>query len=297
MEGVLFSIIITTYNRKDYLERCLKSLLDQNYKNFEVFVYDDGSSDGTREWVEANASIYKESFVRFEYQWNENWGGPARGRNVGLNWAKGEWCSFLDSDDWYYPNRLERVLYETKESDVVYHELQYSSKLGVLKKTTNGRILPEHAYKDLLIYGNCLSNSATSFRLEIAREVGGVSEDSSLKAAEDYDFWLKIAKVTNKFKYIPEVLGCYWIGDDNISAPSLGFIDNLKFVVNKHVENLSEDEQKEAQIRLDYIEARNLMMIDDLDLKKRAKVLFGRIMLSSKSVQLRAKSLYCWIKL
>jgi glycosyltransferase involved in cell wall biosynthesis len=112
------SIIIPTYNRAHYLRQAIDSALAQTFQDREVIVVDDGSTDDTREVV---ASY--EGQVRYEYTYN---GGCAHARNVGMAVAKGEYLTFLDSDDLVYPYMLEietRVLDLHPEVGMVYAEM------------------------------------------------------------------------------------------------------------------------------------------------------------------------------
>jgi glycosyltransferase involved in cell wall biosynthesis len=93
------SVIIPTYNRENFVCEAIESVLQQTMTDIEVIVVDDGSTDRTREILKP----YKET-IRYIYTKN---GGPAHARNVGLKNAKGEYIAFLDSDDLYYPYKIE----------------------------------------------------------------------------------------------------------------------------------------------------------------------------------------------
>src|SRR5680860_1084245 len=109
-----FSVIIPTYNRAKDIDQCLSSLLAQTYKNFEVIVCDDGSTDNTKDIVES----YKDR-LNIRYDWSENWGGPARPRNRGIKLSQADWICFLDSDDWWCPNKLEECVKYLDNYDAV----------------------------------------------------------------------------------------------------------------------------------------------------------------------------------
>ena len=93
------SITIPTYNREQYICQAIESALQQTMTDIEVIVVDDGSTDNTKE-------IIRPYMDRIKYVYTEN-GGPARARNTGMKHAKGEYVSFLDSDDLYYPYKTE----------------------------------------------------------------------------------------------------------------------------------------------------------------------------------------------
>ena len=90
-----FSLILSVYNIKEFLERCVKSILDQQFKNFEVIFVDDGSTDGSSDLCESLANTIENATVIHKSN-----GGLASARNAGLANAKGEYVLFLDPDDW-----------------------------------------------------------------------------------------------------------------------------------------------------------------------------------------------------
>lgn len=93
------SVIIPTYNRAGFITRAIESVLAQEFQDFELIVVDDGSSDGTDKVV----ARYRDS--RIMYQWQER-GERSRARNAGIALSRGKYIAFLDSDDWYLPNKL-----------------------------------------------------------------------------------------------------------------------------------------------------------------------------------------------
>jgi glycosyltransferase involved in cell wall biosynthesis len=238
--GVFFvSIIIPTYNRANDLDRCLKSLQNQTYKNFEVLVCDDGSTDNTEEIVAKYNSILTIKYIK-----DDNFGGPASPRNNGISEAKGDWICFLDSDDWWYPNKLEVSLPYLEDYDLIYHDLDIYTNVQKSNGVAKGRILNGNIAKDLIINGNGIVNSSVLIRKNIVDLVGKITEDKNLIAVEDYDYWIRVAKVTNRLKYINQSLGGYWVGE-NISY-SVKQIDRAKFLLDKYFQDLSISEQKSA---------------------------------------------------
>jgi glycosyltransferase involved in cell wall biosynthesis len=211
------SVIIATYMRVALIGRCLDSLIAQTFKDFEVLVCDDGSTDGTAAAVER----YKGA-LNLSYQWEKNFGGPARPRNSGLRLARGTYVAFLDSDDWWAPRKLERsVLALEAGADVVYHDLYIarSPRNGWRLRRARTRSLSSPAFKCLIEGGNVLTNSSVVVRRSLLLDIGGLSEDPGLIAWEDYDCWLRLAKVTERFRRLGEPLGWYWVGGDNLTSP------------------------------------------------------------------------------
>jgi glycosyltransferase involved in cell wall biosynthesis len=248
-----FSIIIPTYNRALLLKRCLESLCNQTYKNFEVIVCDDGSTDGSEEVIREF-----ENKLHLRYIYKENWGGPARPRNNGIKESSGEWICFLDSDDWWREDKLEKCKPFLEDYDFIYHDLVMLSEstLSEIEKAFvfKARSLQGNIVRDLLINGNPIANSSVVIRKTIIDLVGEITEDRGLIAIEDFDYWIRTTFHTNKFLYIGESLGYYWIGD-NISQ-GLSHIHKEEYFLKKHIHKLSITDQQTARKVLNYRIAR-----------------------------------------
>ena len=100
----LISVIVPVFNNEKWLSRCLDSILAQHYKNFEVLLIDDGSTDASG----AVCDSYARNDSRIHVIHTTN-GGVSNARNIGLDRAKGDYISFVDSDDWVEPNFLEEL--------------------------------------------------------------------------------------------------------------------------------------------------------------------------------------------
>jgi len=97
----LVSVVVSTHNRAELVGETIRSVLGQSYDHFEVIVVDDGSNDNTQEVVNSFND------PRIVYVYTENWGGPARPRNIGIRKAKGEYIAFCDDDDIWHPDKLD----------------------------------------------------------------------------------------------------------------------------------------------------------------------------------------------
>lgn len=211
------SVVVPTYNRARDVGRCLQSLVGQTFEAFEVLVCDDGSTDDTSAVVDAYKTRLSLTYVRAE-----NFGGPARPRNAGLRLARGEYIAFLDSDDWWTPEKLQRSLEHLERgADVVYHDMYFVARAAqrLFPRKSRGRQLAAPVFEDLLVNGNALNNSSVVARRSLLQSIGGCSEERALIAAEDYDLWLRLAQVTDAFVRIPHTLGFYWVGSGNLSNP------------------------------------------------------------------------------
>ncbi|SEA99714.1 glycosyltransferase family 2 protein [Pedobacter hartonius] len=208
-----FSIIIPTYNRSNALDRCLQSLVNQTYKNFEVLICDDGSTDNTSVVVEK----YRE-LLTLRYFYQENWGGPARSRNVGITNSVADWLCFLDSDDWYTEGRLEFISnQDLNKIDFIYHDLEIISNDMNTGRIKSRQLNNRDVYHDLLYNLNAIPTSSTCIRKCILEEAEGFRESKDIIGLEDFDLWIRLGKLGMQTKYFPVVMGSYFIGDNNIT--------------------------------------------------------------------------------
>ena len=107
MQGPFISVIIPTYNSENFIAKTLETVSSQTYNKYEVIISDDGSTDNT-------VGVVKSFFVKYPFRNNEllinEHEGPGAARNKGIENARGDWVSFLDSDDIWNHNKLERVV-------------------------------------------------------------------------------------------------------------------------------------------------------------------------------------------
>lgn len=214
----LVSVVIPTYNRGWSLERALNSIVAQTYTNWEALIIDNHSNDNTDQIVEG---INDPRFKLFKIH---NEGVIAASRNVGIEKARGEIIAFLDSDDWWTPEKLEKSVEEMESgSDLVYHDLFIFYENGPNKKSnkTKTRELVYPIFDDLLQNGNGIVNSSVLVRKAFLEKSGGIPEDKDLVSLEDYMCWLAISQITNRFKRLSGCHGWYSIGGSNTSNAEL----------------------------------------------------------------------------
>jgi glycosyltransferase involved in cell wall biosynthesis len=211
------SVVIPTYNRARDLRRALASVISQSWRDWEILVVDNHSEDETARVVEE----FREQ--RMQFLSVHNHGVIGVSRNLGVAHASGEYVAFLDSDDWWLPAKLERCIHELDAgADVVYHDLYLartdSSRRRLRRAST--RALESPVLADLLERGNALVNSGVVVRRSTLLAAGGLSEDPRVASWEDYECWLRLARITERFHRIDEVLGFYWAGGGNVTAPA-----------------------------------------------------------------------------
>ncbi len=213
----LISVVIPSYKHAHLIGRALQSVLDQTYTNWEVIVFDNHSPDQTDKVVQAFSD------PRIKLLKIHNHGVIAASRNMGISEASGEYIAFLDSDDWWKPEKLKLSLDALNAgADIVYHDLflvrSQSGKSWFWEKSKS-RQLSQPVFVDLLYSGNPICNSSVVVKRELMNKISGFSEDPLLIAAEDFDGWLRLAKYTEAFVRLDNPLGYYWLGGGNISSP------------------------------------------------------------------------------
>jgi glycosyltransferase involved in cell wall biosynthesis len=140
---------------------------------------------------------------------------------LAINCAKSDWLAFLDSDDSWEPNKLEVILgHQNEEIDFFYHNLKVidADTLEVDSIQIQSRKLNPPILKDLILNGNIIATSSVVVRRNTILNVGGMSEETDLIGIEDYNTWLRISVITEKFKFIPICLGSYRMHGSNQST-------------------------------------------------------------------------------
>lgn len=216
------SIIIPTYNRSKLLSEAVKSLQEQTYENFEIIIVDDCSTDCTEEAVK---KMEDERIVYVKHEMNK---GGSEARNTGLRHATGGFIGFLDSDDQWQHDKLERqmeVFREYSDVGVVYTGMKVYQGKYLVKE-----VIPKYQGDLLakLVESNCIyTTSSILVKREVLEKVGGF--DSSLPSCQDWDLYLRLAQVS-RFGFVEDSLVLYHLHPgDRIST-------NYKAVVDGHLQ-------------------------------------------------------------
>lgn len=217
------SVAIPTYNHANYLGKAIDSVLAQTKPAMEVIVVDDGSTDGTA----ALAGTYGDR-IRYVYQKNR---GLSAARNRGTAEARGKWIAFLDSDDWWEPQKLAKqqaALEANPEAVLCYTGVSVhrpDGSVDLVTPTPPERIMP------LLRLQNCVtgSGSAVCIRRDVLTSIGGFNEN--LTAYEDWDAWIRLA-IRHPFAVAPEPLTCLRVTPASMSSTLDRMLRNMEIVVN-----------------------------------------------------------------
>ena len=211
------SVVIPSYNRKDFLKRSIDSAINQTKKPLEIIVVDDGSTDGTEAMIKSDYD-----FVKFIKQKNK---GVSAARNIGIKVSIGEWICFLDSDDEWKKDKLEKQINAMKSNPgyKFFHSNEIWIKNGI-------RINQKKKHKKYGgdIFEKCLdmcriSPSSVMIDKTVFDEVGNFNED--LVVCEDYELWLRICDKYRVF-FIDEPLIIKYGGHQGQLSYSIESIEN-----------------------------------------------------------------------
>lgn len=229
------SVIIPTHNRGNLIGRAIDSVLNQNLEDLEIIVVSDGSTDETDLIMEKY--IDKDSRIKYIKYF------PSRGanyaRNKGVKESTGKYIAFLDDDDEWMPNKLEKQLKKFQEDNLI--GLVYTGvKVIYVNEAVEYSSLPREKgdlSKKIFLKNLIGTTSTVMINKELFNSVGGF--DEQLPALQDYDLWIRICQVS-KVSYVDECLLKYYNfrGDKQISASVEKYIIALELINEKYKESL-----------------------------------------------------------
>jgi glycosyltransferase involved in cell wall biosynthesis len=234
----LVSVVMPSYNYAHFIGRALQSVLDQTYSNWEALVVDNHSQDNTDDIIKS----FNDPRIRLLKIHNH--GVIAASRNLGIREARGEWIAFLDSDDCWYPTKLEVIMAAVNTNNS--YDVLCNDELLVDTHTGDKRVLrhgpyKEDFYRELLVGDNRLSPSATVIsRNFLVRHGLAFNESQGYVTVEDYDLWLNLARCGACFKFIHDVQGEYVLHGTNSAARLSRHWENYETVLHDHVFNIQQ---------------------------------------------------------
>jgi glycosyltransferase involved in cell wall biosynthesis len=226
----LVSVIVPSYNTAQYVPQAVDSILNQTYRNLEVHVVDDGSTDNTREVMRAYANDPR---VIYHHQKNR---GEAGARNTGIRAAKGELIALCDADDLWVPRKLEvqvPCFRDRPEVGIVYtNTVQVDSNNNEINTYRTGR--HNGRITEKLFGENFVTGATSMFRRECFETA---MYDETLSTCADYDLSLRLS-VKHQFYYLDEITYRYRTWPGQVSNPRnlLRFHDNIVRLRNNFLE-------------------------------------------------------------
>lgn len=205
-----------TYNQERFIGKAIATVVTQTYKNWELIVVNNFSTDKTKEVV---ASFQDPRIRLIDFANN---GIIAASRNHAMQKSSGEVIAFLDSDDYWLPEKLQKSLDKLREGfDLICHgEFYFQDHNGEFSPHKYG---PEAhcTFEHMLLNGNCLSTSAIMVKRSVLDQSGLFDECKPFNTAEDFDLWLRIAELGAKIGITDEMLGYYRLHSGSASASNL----------------------------------------------------------------------------
>lgn len=209
----VISVVICSYNRATYLPKSINSVLSQSFKDFEIIIVDDASTDNTSEVV---AEVGKKD-ARVKYFKNEQNLGISKSRNRGVSLSSGKYIAMLDSDDyWIDDDKLQ------KQFDIISKDKKIALVgTGIVLVNENGEELKKDIFntddesiRHKILSKNQFAQSSVLFRKSVFNECGGY--DESLIVCEDLDLWLRFGQKYN-FANLSEPMTAYLMHPSGIS--------------------------------------------------------------------------------
>ncbi|WP_281541814.1 glycosyltransferase family 2 protein [Maribacter aestuarii] len=225
----LISIITPVYNSEKYISENIRSVQNQTYAYWEHILVDDCSNDSSAEIIKACAS--KDQRVKYHRLEKNSGAGVARNRAIEL--AKGNYIAFLDSDDLWYPEKLEKQLLFMKKNGYHFTSTDYDIM------DEKGIKLPKYVKcKPLVTYSRALYKNPIGCLTVIYNvDFFGKQYMPSIRKRQDYALWLKLLKKTNGYG-LNECLASYRVGNPSISANKLDLL-KYEWKIYRDVEGFS----------------------------------------------------------
>lgn len=222
----MVSVIIPTYNRQRTIKRAVESVLEQTFRDIEVIVIDDHSTDNTKE------IINNIDDCRLRYFYNQTNMGACAARNRGIQLSRGEYIAFQDSDDFWHEDKLEKQLSRIKRlgADVCF------CKHEKFVNNISQEVIPMIEY-EIWPYETLVAHSIVSTQTILARKdvFEEIRFDDKLKRLQDYD-WTVRAGLKYKFCSVNEVLVDVYLQDDSITNTTK-YEETLVALLNKYNTN------------------------------------------------------------
>jgi glycosyltransferase involved in cell wall biosynthesis len=220
------SVITPTYNRARFLPAAVASVLSQTFGDFELIIVDDGSEDNTPDVLKP---FLADRRVRYVYQENK---GQSHARNLALKQATGDFIAFLDSDDVWARDKLEKqlaVFRANSEVDIVHGDEATINEQGSVVSLQNMRRYSGRITRYLLA-DNSVSITTALVRRRCFDEMGGF--DTSVGVADDYELWLRFS-AKYRFQYIPEIVAAYRIMENQISSNKIKRFETNEVIIDR----------------------------------------------------------------
>ena len=230
-EKTLVDVILPNYNKGEFLEEAINSVIVQTYKNWHLYIIDDNSNDSSKEIIDKFSNLKKVTIIKL--QKNK---GPSFCRNYGLRISKSKYISFIDSDDSWLSDKLEKQIYFMEKHNLSFTYTDYTPFFESFGKK---KIKKRTFLKNYFNYRTFIKNSSiNTTTMIITRSILGCHRFRKIKLLEDYLFKCSLLKDNNIAKKLNEDLAFYRILNTSRSSQRLKNIYWLWYI-NKNFNKLN----------------------------------------------------------
>lgn len=225
----LVSVVIPCYNHENFVQDCIKSVIDQTYENIELIIIDDGSKDGSVQKIQEMSAACQKRFTRFEFRYRPN-KGLSETLNEALEWCQGEYYSAIASDDMMLPGKtkLQVEFLDTHENiSAVFGGIELIDNNNI-KISERVRQSKQYCFKDIILHQHDLPAPTQMIRLSALKRVGGYDPDIVI---EDWYMWIKLSELSDLY-----------------------YMDHLLCLYRQHATNISKDLEKIHKGRFDVLD-------------------------------------------
>ena len=235
-EKIFVDVILPNYNKTEFLEEAINSVITQTYKNWHLYIIDDNSSDNSEKIIDKFSNLKNVTIIKL--QKNK---GPSFCRNYAMRISKSKYISFIDSDDSWLNDKLEKQIYFMEKYNLSFTYTDYTPFFENFGKK---KIKKRTFLKDHFNYRTFIRNSSiNTTTMIIARSILGSYRFRKIKLLEDYLFKCKLLKgnniakkldenlafyrISNKSRSSQRLKNVYWLWHINKNYNKLNFIDNI----------------------------------------------------------------------
>jgi glycosyltransferase involved in cell wall biosynthesis len=236
------SVVMTLYNCEQHIEEAIQSALAQTYKDREIIVVDDGSTDRSAGIVQRFGNA-----VRYCYQDN---GGAAKATNKGVSLSSGEYIAFLENDDAWMPDKLERqvaILDQSQDIGAVNNDLRFFSETSEWQPDMIKGYCPDDPYSRIFLGGSNFMLSALMLRRTIFEASGGFDEGFKAAGLQDVEWYARLMEVA-RVHYLPEPLTLFRRHEVRIAPDVMG--DNERHLLDCLWSRFHHDPRKARYLRV-----------------------------------------------
>ena len=212
----LVSVVIPCYNHEKYVKECISSVIDQDYRNIELIIIDDGSTDNSVEKIKELIDVCEQRFVRFEFRVRPNC-GLCETLNEGIEWSRGEFYSTIASDDILKSKKTSiqvEYLINKPSCVAVFGNVDIISSEGDLLRSVNTS-LNSYEFNDIFFHRHRLPAPTQMIRLDALRKTGGYPAGLAI---EDFYMWLKLSNSGGSLDKLETSLASYRRHEGNMSG-------------------------------------------------------------------------------